>query len=301
MSKPFLERIASAPISWGICEVPGWGAMLPTKRVLKEMTELGIPATELGAPGFFSDNSSELKDELAEFNMSMIGGFTPVVLQDKSQEQATLDMAINTSKKFQEIGATHFVSAPVQSWDWAVPTPLTGDETKQMFKMLDRIDEITKDHGLVHVIHPHLQTIVETKSDIDLVVENSPVMWCLDTGHMTIGGQDTVEFAKRYASRVGHVHLKDVNMKSVPPVLSRKQSIMEGVQSGLFTPLGEGDVPILETVLALESAGYQGWYVIEQDTAITGAMPAEGSGPITGMKKSMDYLHNVVAPRVAAL
>jgi inosose dehydratase len=301
MTKPFLQRIASAPISWGICEVPGWGAMLPTKRVLQEMSDLGLPATELGAPGFFSDNSAELKDQLAEFEMSMIGGFTPVVLQDKSQEQATLDMAINTSKKFQEIGATHFVSAPVQSWDWAIPTPLTGEETKQMFKMLDRIDEITKDHGLVHVIHPHLQTIVETKNDIDLVVENSPVMWCLDTGHMTIGGQDTVEFAKKYASRVGHVHLKDVNMKSVAPVLSRTQSIMEGVQSGLFTPLGQGDVPILETVLALESAGYQGWYVIEQDTAITGAMPDEGSGPITGMKQSVDYLHNVVAPRVAAL
>ena len=301
MTKPFLQRIASAPISWGICEVPGWGAMLPTKRVLKEMSDLGLPATELGAPGFFSDSSTELKDQLAEFNMSMIGGFTPVVLQDKSQEQATLDMAIKTSKKFQEIGATHFVSAPVQSWDWAIPTPLTGEETKQMLRMLDRIDEITKDHGLVHVIHPHLQTIVETKRDIDLVVENSPVMWCLDTGHMTIGGQDTVEFAKKYASRVGHVHLKDVNMKSVAPVLNRTQSIMEGVQSGLFTPLGQGDVPILETVLALESAGYQGWYVIEQDTAITGAMPDEGAGPITGMKRSVDYLHNVVAPLVTAL
>lgn len=301
MTKTFLERIASAPISWGICEVPGWGAMLPTKRVLKEMTDLGIPATELGAPGFFSDNSSELKDQLAEFNMSMIGGFTPVVLQDKSQEQSTLEMAINTSKKFQDIGATHFVSAPVQSWNWDIPTPLTSDETKQMFKMLIRIDEITKDHGLVHVIHPHLQTIVETKKDIDLVVENSPVMWCLDTGHMTIGGQDTVEFAKKYASRVGHVHLKDVNMKSVPAVLKREKSIMEGVQSGLFTPLGQGDVPILETVLALEAAGYQGWYVIEQDTAITGAMPSEGQGPMIGMKQSVDYLHNVVAPHVAAL
>jgi inosose dehydratase len=124
-------------------------------------------------------------------------------------------------------------------------------------------------------------------------------MWCLDTGHMTIGGQDTVEFAKKYASRVGHVHLKDVNMKAVPAVLSRQQSIMEGVQQGLFTPLGQGDVPIFETILALESAGYQGWYVIEQDIAITGAMPGDGEGPITGMKESVDYLRNVVAPAVA--
>ena len=97
---------------------------------------------------------------------------------------------------------------------------------------------------------------------------------------------DTVEFAKKYASRVGHVHLKDVNMKSVPPVLARQQSIMEGVQKGLFTPLGQGDVPILETILALEAAGYQGWYVIEQDVAITGEMPGVGEGPISGMKES---------------
>jgi inosose dehydratase len=150
-------------------------------------------------------------------------------------------------------------------------------------------------------VHPHLQTVVETKRDIDRVVENSDVMWCLDTGHMTIGGQDTVEFAKKYSSRVGHVHLKDVNMKSVPPVLARQQSIMEGVQKGLFTPLGQGDVPILETILALESAGYQGWYVIEQDVAITGEMRGVGEGPITGMKQSVDYLHNVAAPAVANL
>ncbi|MEY4312508.1 MAG: hypothetical protein RLZZ319_17, partial [Actinomycetota bacterium] len=30
----FISRVASAPISWGICEVPGWGEMLPTSRVL---------------------------------------------------------------------------------------------------------------------------------------------------------------------------------------------------------------------------------------------------------------------------
>ena len=26
---PVVERLAGAPISWGVCEVPGWGIMLP--------------------------------------------------------------------------------------------------------------------------------------------------------------------------------------------------------------------------------------------------------------------------------
>jgi inosose dehydratase len=61
----FLSRVASAPISWGICEVPGWGAMLPTPRVLGEMAGLGFTATELGAPGFLPTSPEGVKDELA--------------------------------------------------------------------------------------------------------------------------------------------------------------------------------------------------------------------------------------------
>ena len=40
----FLDRVASAPISWGICEVPGWGEQLPSERVLSEMAGLGLGA-----------------------------------------------------------------------------------------------------------------------------------------------------------------------------------------------------------------------------------------------------------------
>jgi len=37
-------RIAGAPISWGVCEVPGWGYQLPAERVLGEMRSLGLAA-----------------------------------------------------------------------------------------------------------------------------------------------------------------------------------------------------------------------------------------------------------------
>ena len=54
----FLSRVASAPISWGICEVPGWGAMLPTPRVLAEMSGMGMTATEFGTTSVVSDAPS---------------------------------------------------------------------------------------------------------------------------------------------------------------------------------------------------------------------------------------------------
>ena len=46
------SRIAGAPISWGVCEVPGWGPMLAADRVLRELVSLDLHAIELGAPGF---------------------------------------------------------------------------------------------------------------------------------------------------------------------------------------------------------------------------------------------------------
>ncbi len=44
-------KIAGAPISWGVCEVPGWGYQLTPNRMLAEMREVGLFATELaGVP-----------------------------------------------------------------------------------------------------------------------------------------------------------------------------------------------------------------------------------------------------------
>ncbi|MEO7269375.1 MAG: inosose dehydratase, partial [Knoellia sp.] len=52
---PLTERIAGAPISWGVCEVPGWGHQLDVDTVLRQMRAVGIVATEFGPDGFLPD------------------------------------------------------------------------------------------------------------------------------------------------------------------------------------------------------------------------------------------------------
>ncbi len=296
MPTPFTSRIASAPISWGICEVPGWGAMLPTDRVLAEMSGLGLPATELGAPGFLPDDAQELRTELGEYGMRLLGGFTPVVLHDKAVREETLRQATATAELFERAGASVFVSAVVLDPQWSVPRSLDAQEQRTMVEMFARIDEICAEHGLEQVLHPHVQTLVETRADVERVLDSCDVHWCLDTGHLAIGGVDPVQFAVEAFDRVGHVHLKDVNLALAGPVLARETSIMAATQAGLFTPLGQGDVDIAGVVSALESRGYDGWYVIEQDTAITDGLPPEGQGPVTQVRTSLDYLRDVVAP-----
>jgi len=293
MKKPFLSRVASAPISWGICEVPGWGKMLSTNRVLSEMAQLGLAGTELGAPGFLPTNPDEIDAILEEHKLKLLGGFTPVVVHNPVERDATMKYVRKTIELFKKTGATQLVSSPVYTWNWDTPGALTNDEIKHMFKVLDEITLMCKDNGISNVLHPHLMTVVETKSDVERVLDGCDVDWCLDSGHLAIGGADILEFAKAAFDRIGHVHLKDVDLSRAQSVLNRSQSIMQGVQDGLFTVLGKGDVPIIELVTFLENNGYQGWYVIEQDMAITGDLPALGTGPIELVGESLAYLRSI--------
>jgi len=296
----FVDRIASAPISWGICEVPGWGAMLPTPRVLAEMSGLGMTVTELGAPGFLPDDPEGVQAELAQFGMTLVGGFTPLVFHDPSQEAATIAEARRVAELFQRAGGTKIISSPVASWDWEQPHRATAEELDHMARMFRIVDEICEEHGLEQVLHSHVQTMVENDEDVQRVLDTCDVHWCLDTGHLAIGGTDPVAFAQEAFDRVGHVHLKDVDLSKVDPLMKREQSIMQAVQNGLFTPLGQGDVDIAGVVEALESRGYQGLYIIEQDTALTDGLPADGEGPLTEVVTSLDYLTGTVAPRLAS-
>lgn len=292
-------RVAAAPISWGVCEVPNWGEVLPAERVLPEMRSLGLTATELGAPGFLPEEAEALAQALAAQQMTLVGGFVPLVLHDRSQWDEALRQAEATATLFEACGGSRFVTAVVQDYGWSRPTPLDAEGMKILGEGLDRVGEICERHGLVQVLHPHFDTIVETAEDVELALAHTSVLWCLDTGHLKIGGVDPVAFARDHADRVGHVHLKDVDSGVSPRVARRDVSLVQGVQQGLFKPLGAGDAGIADVVVALEERGYDGWYVLEQDTALTEGVPADGSGPVEEVRKSLDFLRSQVVPRIS--
>ena len=76
-----VDRIAGAPISWGLCEVPGWGYQLTPQRVLSEMQGLGLVATEFGPPGFLEAEAESRVAQLASYGLGAVGGFHVAVRQ----------------------------------------------------------------------------------------------------------------------------------------------------------------------------------------------------------------------------
>jgi inosose dehydratase len=289
------ERLAGAPISWGVCEVPGWGLQLPTERVLDEMAQLGLTATELGPQGWLPLDGAAVRRELDRHGLRLVGGFVPIVIHEPDL-QPTREHADRAAAQLAAAGADVFVAAAVQSEDWATPTPLVDEQWKLAGANLRAIADLVAAHGLELVLHPHAGTLVETATDVERALAHTDVPWCFDTGHLLIGGYEPVEFVRDHADRISHVHLKDVDASLAERVRHGELTLVQATQQGLFRPLGEGDARIDEVVRLLEDAGYERWLVLEQDIAIAGSEPPADGGPAQDVRTSIEFL-STRAPR----
>jgi inosose dehydratase len=295
------ERISGAPISWGVCEVPGWGLQLSVDRVLGEMHDLGLRETELGAIGWLPTDVDELGATLRSHELRVVGAFVPLVCHESDGRREALDSATKTAELLAAVGADTFVTAVVTDpSDWR-HVPMSAAQWDHTFSMLDEVEAITAEHGLNQVVHPHVNTLVETGDEVARLLEGSPVAICLDTGHLTIGGADPLELAATASTRVGLVHLKDVRTAVAARLNAGELDLVAAVQAGLFAPLGDGDVPIADIVTTLERNGYAGRYVLEQDVALTDGEPPAGEGPVRDVAKSVAYLRTVESSLGATL
>jgi inosose dehydratase len=283
-----LDRVAGAPISWGVCEVPGWGHQMASDRVLAEMRQVGLKATEFGPDGFLPDAPREKAAVLRSYELAAVGGFVPVVLHVGSRDvMATIGPALEA---FTAAGAGVLVlSADSGLTGYDERVVLDDDAWKVLFANLDRIRDAAGERGITATLHPHVGTVVEKTPEVNRVLDGSSIPLCLDTGHLLIGGTDPAALATQVPDRVAHTHLKDVDAALAERVQRAELSYSEAVDQGMYRPLGQGDVDFGAILGALEGAGYAGWYVMEQDTILHGE-PAPGSGPVADVRASLDHL-----------
>jgi inosose dehydratase len=285
------SRVATAPISWGICEVPGWGYQMTPDRVLSEMAASGFTHTELGSAGWLPKEPEELNELLGRHNLKLLGAFVPLVMHDAGQAEFTIQEAHDAAGLLKAAGASHFIAAPVMTYDWGPRRELSDEEWNHLVMMFAKVDQICADHDLTQVVHEHFGCAIETEADVERLLATSNVKFVLDTGHLALGGFDPLRFSTEFPERVGLVHLKDTNLSFVEPLNDGEITLMEAVQQGLFTALGSGDLLINQIIDNLEAAEYGGIYVVEQDCALV-SEPATGEGPIRDVLQSVSYIQN---------
>jgi inosose dehydratase len=290
-----LERVAGAPITWGVDGSPGWGYLMGRDRVLAEMRETGLSATELGPDGFLPTDGDELRACLADHRMSVVGGFVPALLYRPARVEAELDYVRRAARQLAATGSKILVLGPSThhpGYDTSVE--MSDQEWELFLANLGRLIHLVADAGLETALHPHWGMAIETGRQVDRLLEKSSVGLCLDTGHLYLAGTDPVEVARTARGRVLHVHLKDVQPALAEKVRSGEVPFRQAVIDGLFTPLGSGGVDIAGVIRTLETDGYRGWYVLEQDVSLS-AEPAPGAGPRVDAIESVAFLRQLAA------
>jgi inosose dehydratase len=289
-------RLAGAPITWGVCEVPGWGTQLAPERVLAEVAGLGLNAVELGPQGFLPGDPAQAMRTLAAHGLRLAAGFVPVVLHDAGRRPEALATAASAAGTLAAVGAEVLVlAAELGDGGYERSRDLTAGEWETLGRGLAEVRAIADAFGLRLAVHPHYGTAIEDARQVERLLCISDVPLCLDTGHLLVGGADPVAVARTAAGRVAHVHLKDVDAAIASQVRAGRIGYRDAVRRGLYRPLGEGDVDVAAIVGLLAAGGYDGWYVLEQDVVLDGE-PAAGQGPVTDAARSVEYLRRVMRP-----
>ncbi len=283
-------RLAAAPISWGVSEVPDWGPQPRADRVLSDMRTLGFTATEAGPPGFLPEDAVAARDLVGSHALRLVGGFVTAVLHEPARRARELASVERQVSWLAAGGAEVLVLAAATGHSgYSIATEISDAAWTELFNGLDQVAAIAERHGLTLAVHPHFGTVIERRHHVERFLSRCGHALCLDTGHLALGGADPVEIAASAGARVRHAHLKDLDPKLAERTTSGALDYAVAVRRGLYRPLGEGSARIRDVLSILRANRYGGWYVLEQDIMLD-REPNEG--PPAGIARSLSFLRS---------
>jgi inosose dehydratase len=268
-------RVAAAPCSWGVDfandpDNPAW------PRVLDEAAAAGYDAIDLGPVGYFPVDAKRLADELASRGLSLSAGglFDPLTVETAFPK--ILEKTRRNCELLRALGAPRFVIiddiSKARGKTAGRSAAAVRLDREEWAKMMQRIAEIARvareDYGVTSYLHPHAGGYIEFQDEIDRAMNDLPadlVGLCIDTGHTAYAGMDPATLIRRYASRVGHMHFKNVDPKVLADCVAEGTDFFAAVTKGVFSLLSNGAVDFLAVRSALEAIDYDGFAVVEQD------------------------------------
>jgi inosose dehydratase len=274
-------RVAGAPVNYGVYRPTD--PEVDPEDLLAALAADGYAGVDSGPIGYLG--TGELLDRrLAAAGIGLAGGWVDLrfaepdgFAADLAGLDAALDVFTAVTVDDPRFAPRPTLACPADPARMARPgTPpdlTTGLPASAWPAFAARIQQAVdrcRDRGLEPVFHYHLGTLVETEAEADRLLELTDVAICLDTGHLALAGGDPVAAARKWAGRIGQVHLKGADLGVHGRTREAGGGLTEVVAAGGFCPLEVGDVDLVEVLRALDHVGYTGWLVIEQDA------PAQG-------------------------
>jgi inosose dehydratase len=273
-------RIGVNPLSWMNDDLPSLGGETALETALAEGKEIGYAGFELGNK--FPKDGPALKAKLDEFGLACVSGWYSGQLAHDTVERE-VERCVAHMDKLRFCGANVVVYGEVAgSIQGDMNRPLRerprfadGAAWQAYAKKLDAFGAHLKStYGITLAYHHHMGAYVESPQDIDMLMrltDPAKVELLFDTGHAYYGGAaDPNALLARHASRVVHVHCKDVRPDVIAKARNDGWSFLQGVLAGTFTVPGDGVIDYDAVLGTLHAAGYRGWLVVEaeQDPAV---------------------------------
>lgn len=296
-------KIGNAPCSWGVLEFDLEGEAAGYTQVLDEIMETGYAGTELGDWGFMPTDPAQLRREVHDRGLTLLGAFVPVMLKDPGCHAEGIEVAVRTARLLAAVeGDLPFIvladdngKVPLRTQNAGRIKPSMGltDREWQIFaEGAQRLAQAVKSEtGLRTVFHHHCGGYVETPEEIERLMRlTDPELLGLvfDTGHYAFGGGDPLDGLKKYGKRVWHFHFKDFQTEVGRQAAADGWDYFTAVRHGVFCELGKGAVNFPQLVAELNRLGYAGWGVVEQDVLPGMGRPKESAQRNRGYLKSIN-------------
>lgn len=262
-------RIGASPIIWSNDDLRELGAKTSLEACLSQARRVGFEGMELGHK--FPREPAELSAVLDRYGLKCVSGWysAQLLVRDAHTELSFLRPHLDLLKSLgsrvlvfaETTGAVHGVlSEPLTK-----RPRLSSGEWREFGHRLTELARMTSDEGVQLAYHHHMGTVVESEADIDALMDvcGPAVGLLLDTGHASFAGSDPVRLARTYASRIRHLHAKDVRAAVREQAHARNWSFLQSVLEGVFTVPGDGCIDFASVFRAVR--GYSGWVVLEAE------------------------------------
>lgn len=294
-------RVGIAPDSWGVWNSQDDAQPAPA-QYLREVQEAGYHWTELGPFGYLGADTARLRDGFARHDLALSGGtvFTHLHRGPAEVEVAWAHVR-EVAHVVRELGASHLIVIP-GLWERNDPGVVQGERTfsaDQWTSFLTGHDQIGRrlleEFGLSQQFHSHAESPIGSYREVVRLLEGTDeryVNLCLDTGHFAYYWGDSVRLIREFPSRIGYLHLKQVDPDLLADVLKNDISFVDAVQQGVMVepPLG---VPEYGPVLAEAAVSTPGIFaIIEQDMYPLRDL----SLPLQIARRTREYIETCGAP-----
>lgn len=290
-------QLGSCPDSWGV-----WFAddprQTPWNRFLDEMAEAGYKWLELGPYGYLPTDPARLRDEVAQRGLSVAGGTVAGAGGPHKDFATVVEETRKVAALTAALGAQNVVFVPVPGYRddvtgaYREPAELDADAWAALTRNSNELGRILLEEYGVHMrFHPHADYQVETQEQVERFLDGTDprfVSLCLDTGHLAYRRADVPELIRKYPSRVGYVHIKQMDpviaQRAVDEDLAFGQAVAMG--ASVEPPAGEPKIPaVMEALAELDAEIF---VVVEQDM-----YPVDFDVPLPIALRTRSYLNSV--------